>query len=69
MVPSKENCLKAQEALVKISQMIDYQRMEGEGEKPSEHVQFIGDFLASAAKRLPKQASLEKDKNRKRAKK
>jgi hypothetical protein len=60
--PSKENCLKAQEAFEflrrKLSIGIAY-----------EEAQFIGDFLASAAKRLPKEASLIKDKNRKRTKK
>jgi hypothetical protein len=66
MNASKENCV---EALSKVS---DLQYLATTSKSPPgvhEHLQFIGDFLASAAKRLPREVSLIKDRNRKRAKK
>ena len=55
MSPSKENCLKALALL-------------NEGKFDQGQWQFVKDFLASAAKRLPTEASLAKDKLRKRTK-
>lgn len=62
MTPSKENCIKALSAVERLK---SYLRLGHN----LEDAQFVGDFLASAAKRLPREAALEKDRKRVRTKK
>jgi hypothetical protein len=60
---SKENAVKAMTALDRLRKVAvvpddpNYRKLVAD-------FQFIGDFLASAAKRLPREASLEKDSKR-----
>ncbi len=58
MKASKENCVRALTALDRLRA----------SHGASEDAMFIGDFLASAAKRLPTEASLVRDAQRSRAK-
>ena len=55
MTPSKENCVKALELMKDIDQL------------KSVEAQFVRDFLAAAAKRLPREESLARDRDRRRA--
>lgn len=59
MTPSKENCLEALAALARLRASLNIGPIYRDA-------QFIGDFLASAAKRLPREAALAKDRQRKR---
>lgn len=60
MTPSKENCKEALNALSELSLL-----SQGTG---SNQISFIREFLEAAAKRLPTQAAIDKDKVRKKSK-
>lgn len=68
MRPSKENAVKALTAIDRVRAfaltMSNIVSESQESKFLAIDLQFIGDFLASAAKRLPREESLEKDAKR-----
>jgi len=69
MDASKENAQQAIEACNHLSAIAGYEATEADHKKVVEAMGFIYKFLEAAKKRLPSQAAINKDRQRRRVKK